>query len=65
MPSPHGLECGRKNLSLEPFQRLEARLKTGGLVILEGANGSELERLGARMDHDVWCVRTLAEIRRL
>ena len=49
---------------MEPFQRLETRLKTGGLVILDGTNGTELGRLGGRMDHDVWCVRTLVEIRR-
>ena len=50
---------------MEPFQRLDGWLKTGGLAILDGTNGTELGRLGARMDHDVWCVHTLAEIRRL
>ena len=55
MPPPHGLECGRENLSMvEPFQRFEDRLKTGGPAIRDGANGSGLECLGAR---------TLAEIR--
>ena len=44
-----------------PFQRLEARLQSGGTVILDGANGTELERLGARMDQDLWCARALAD----
>ena len=43
------------------FQRLEARLQGGGPVILDGAIGTELERLGARMDHGVWCARALAD----
>ena len=30
-------------------------------MILDGANGTELERLGARMDQDLWCARALAE----
>lgn len=30
-------------------------------MILDGANGTELERLGARMDHGVWCARALAD----
>ncbi len=42
-------------------ERLEARAQAGGPIILDGANGSELERLGARMDQDVWCARTLAD----
>ena len=44
-----------------PFQRLETRLRAGGPVILDGANGTELERLGARMDQDLWCARALAD----
>ena len=44
-----------------PFQRLELRLQAGGPVILDGANGTELERLGARMDQDLWCARALAD----
>ena len=43
------------------FERLEARLEAGGAVILDGAIGTELERLGARMDQGVWCARALAE----
>ena len=30
-------------------------------MILDGAIGTELERLGARMDQDVWCARALAD----
>ena len=43
------------------IQRLETRLLTGGPVVLDGANGTELERLGARMDQNLWCARALAE----
>ena len=46
---------------MSQFQQLEARLRTGGPVILDGAIGSELERLGARMDQEVWCARALAD----
>ena len=30
-------------------------------MILDGANGTELERLGARMDQSLWCARALAD----
>ena len=43
------------------IRRLEARLRAQGPVILDGANGTELERLGVRMDQDVWCARALAD----
>ena len=43
------------------IKRLETLLEAGGPVILDGANGTELERLGARMDQDVWCARALAD----
>ena len=43
------------------IQRLETLARAGGPIILDGANGSELERLGARMDHELWCARALAE----
>ena len=46
---------------MDSFQRLESRLRTGGPVILDGANGTELERLGVRMDQDLWCARALAD----
>lgn len=43
------------------FPRLETRLQAGGPVILDGANGTELQRLGARMDQNLWCARALAD----
>ena len=43
------------------IERLESRLRTGRPVILDGANGTELERLGVRMDQEVWCARALAD----
>ena len=30
-------------------------------MILDGANGTELERLGVCMDQDLWCARALAD----
>ena len=30
-------------------------------MVLDGAIGTELERLGARMDQEVWCARAVAE----
>ena len=42
-------------------QRLETLLQNGGPVILDGAIGTELERLGAGMDQEVWCARALAD----
>ena len=46
---------------MESFNRLQTRLQTGGPVILDGANGTELERLGVRMDQGLWCARALAD----
>ena len=43
------------------IQRIEIRLQTGGPVILDGAVGTELERMGARMDRNLWCARALAD----
>lgn len=37
------------------IQSLTERLEGGGIVILDGAIGTELERVGAPMDHDLWC----------
>ena len=50
-----------EEVSTGAFERIEARLEAGGPVILDGAIGTELERLGARMDQGVWCARALAE----
>ena len=44
-----------------PIERLDSRLRAGETVILDGANGTELQRLGARMDDGVWCARALAD----
>ena len=43
------------------IEQLQARLRDGGLVILDGAIGTELERLGVPMDEDVWCAKALAD----
>ena len=50
-----------EDFTMVSIQRLETRLRTGGPVILDGANGTELERLGVRMDQDLWCARALAD----
>ena len=47
--------------TLAPIDRLESLLQGASPVILDGANGSELERLGARMDQSLWCARALAD----
>ena len=46
---------------MTPTDRLESLLQGAGPIILDGANGTELERLGARMDQDLWCARALAD----
>ena len=40
---------------------LEALLRQGGIVVLDGAMGTELERLGAPMHDDVWCAKALED----
>ena len=42
-------------------EQLEARLRDGEVVILDGAIGTELERLGVTMDQTVWCAMALAD----
>ena len=37
------------------YEVLLARIKAGGVVILDGATGTELERRGASMDTAAWC----------
>lgn len=37
------------------YAKIDKRLKTGGVVILDGGTGTELERRGAIMDEDAWC----------
>ena len=34
---------------------LDDRLRNNEIVILDGAIGSEIERLGAKMDNAAWC----------
>ena len=38
---------------------LEARIQRGEVVVLDGAMGTELERLGAPMHDAVWCAKAL------
>ena len=38
---------------------LQSRLDAGEVLVLDGAIGSELERLGAPMHYDVWCAAAL------
>ena len=40
---------------------LEALLQRGGTVVLDGAMGTELERLGAPMHDAVWCAKALED----
>jgi S-methylmethionine-dependent homocysteine/selenocysteine methylase len=51
------------------YGKLEKRLRGGGIVILDGGTGTELERRGVPMDPEAWCgsaalenVGTLREI---
>jgi S-methylmethionine-dependent homocysteine/selenocysteine methylase len=37
------------------YTKLENRLKEGGVVILDGGTGTELERQGVPMDPEAWC----------
>ena len=54
-----------------PYEKLERRLRDGGIVVLDGGTGTELERRGIPMDPEAWCgsaalenVETLEEIHR-
>ena len=38
-----------------PIGQLTARLAAGGLLLLDGATGTELQRRGARMHSEAWC----------
>ena len=38
-----------------PYSALKARLDAGDIVILDGGIGSELEKTGVSMDHQLWC----------
>lgn len=37
------------------YQSIENRLKNGGIVLLDGGTGTELEKRGAAMDPEAWC----------
>ena len=37
------------------YRETERLLKNGGLVILDGGTGTELERRGVQMDPEAWC----------
>lgn len=37
------------------YATLEERLKLGGIVLLDGGTGTELEKRGAAMDPEAWC----------
>ncbi len=38
-----------------PIDQLTARLAAGGLLLLDGATGTELQRRGVRMHSEAWC----------
>lgn len=42
-------------MSDSPAAAIERELAAGGVVLLDGATGTELERRGAPMDENVWC----------
>lgn len=37
------------------YAEIDKRLKSGGVIILDGGTGTELERRGAIMDDNAWC----------
>lgn len=46
---------------ISSINQLESRLKQGDIIILDGGTGTELERLGASMDHQSWCAVALRD----
>ena len=40
---------------MENYKYIQDKLNNGKIIILDGANGSELEKRGARMDRAGWC----------
>ena len=40
---------------MENYKYIQDKLNNGKIVILDGANGSELEKRGAQMDRAGWC----------
>ena len=43
------------------YKNLKEKLEDKKIVILDGGNGGELERVGASMDGKLWCGRCLVE----
>jgi homocysteine S-methyltransferase len=43
------------------YSQIERRLKEGGIVLLDGGTGTELERRGVPMDPEAWCGRAALE----
>ena len=37
------------------YTYVQGQLDNDGIVILDGGNGGELEKLGAAMDKELWC----------
>ena len=44
-----------------PAARIERELAEGGVILLDGATGTELERRGAAMHPEVWCAMATLE----
>ena len=42
-------------MSMENYKYIQDKLNNDKIVILDGANGSELEKRGAHMDRAGWC----------
>ena len=40
---------------MENYKYIQDKLNNSKIVILDGANGSELEKRGAQMDRAGWC----------
>ncbi len=49
------------NEKMSKAAELEARVQRGDVVVLDGAMGTELERLGAPMHDAVWCGKALED----
>ena len=42
-------------MSTEIYKYIDEKLNNNKIIILDGANGSELEKRGAKMDRAGWC----------
>ena len=43
------------------YPEIQLRLQSGGIVILDGGTGTELQRRGVPMDPEAWCGPTTLE----